>query len=324
MKSFGTLAVTFGATVALSFFSGCKKSTTEEEETIQDNVTNVVESVLSEATSSNSALSSDIISTGFSAEEDFRSSPKPLTTCSLSNVRSSCSSDSKSIDFAGCKVGSESSQISIQGLITETWSGTGSSLCRMLGDQAKLTRLIDSESPKVVTLASGATITTKPASEAAYDDTTFDQASTGTVITRIHSGTSNSQTCGTTASTACFNVVINGLQKTMVGPKGKTWFNHIITANLTRVGDRVSADQTLTGTSTVWHQIASYKAVNTFNNVRWSATDDCRFPTSGSISTVLTGAIEGNVTTTFSTTCGEATFVDTDESETTITLSLTE
>lgn len=297
------------------YLVGCKKSSSEAEETAIDQISNTVETSLSEASSISTSLSSDTISSR---------SYSPQAVCSISNVRSSCQSSTKTIDFNNCTIGSGDSQISVNGAITETWSGTGHTFCRMLGDQATLTRVIDSSNPKVVTLASGATITTKVASETAFDDTTFDDAANGTIITRLQSGTSNSQSCGTTASTACFHVMINGLQKTKLGPKGKTWFNHIITADMTFVGDLSSTDKTLTGTSTVWHQVAAYKAVHTFNNVKWNLADDCRFPTSGSISTVLTGAVEGNVTTTFSGTCGEATFSNTDGSESTVNLSLSE
>jgi hypothetical protein len=115
-------------------------------------------------------------------------------------------------------------------------------------------------------------------------------------------------------------VVINGIRRTMTGPLGRSWFDHSITSTgLTVTGTRAAGTRTVSGTMTMFHNLASYKATHAFNNVTWGSSSCC-YPTSGSVSTSLTGTRTGNVSLDFSSTCGQATFTDTDSSTSTVTL----
>jgi hypothetical protein len=158
-------------------------------------------------------------------------------------------------------------------------------------------------SSEVLTFASGAKITTNTAAHTAYDGTSI--PSTGVVI---------SNTGGTRT------VVIHGIHRTMTGPLGRSWFDHSITSSgLTITGTRAGGNRVVSGSSTLYHNLASYKAVHTFNSVTWG-NSSCCYPTSGSISSVLTGSKTGTLGLAFSSTCGQATFTDTDASTSTVIL----
>ncbi|HPI41077.1 MAG TPA: hypothetical protein PLJ21_09750 [Pseudobdellovibrionaceae bacterium] len=309
--------------VFLSFLLSlsCKKAEeTTAAESIVDNMSNIVDSAVGSASSQANAI---VYSGMLLAENDFETqSAFPYATCSLSAARSSCSGSTISINWNDCTIGSSSVTATVAGLITETYSGFGAGVCMMNGNNSVLTRKVDDSSPRKITFTapaslSGAIIISKMNPDTAYDGTTFPQATTGTVISKLESGTSNALTCSVGAP--CYNIVANGTQNTMTGPLGTKWFDHILTSDLTAQGVRSAGTLSMSGTSSVWHQVAQYKAVNTFNSVVWGDSSCC-FPTSGSITSLVTGSITGTATTAFSTTCGSATFTDVDGNSSTITL----
>lgn len=323
MKNINVLNSTILFVTLFCCLLSCKKNSPDEAEVIQDSITNVVESAIAEATSISKSLSIDTVSPVFAFDQSERSY-LPEISCDPSENRSSCENASRTLSYNSCTIDRGSSYATVQGTINEIWIGTGQSFCGLFGNQAQLKRFISESSPKVVTLDSGAKLTTTMNPKVAFDNTTFENASEGTVITRLHSGTSNDQTCDSSTSTACFRVQINGLQKIMVSSKGKTWFNHIMSGDITFVGDRQTTNRRLTGTTSIWHQVSLYKAVHQFIDVEWGFEDECIFPTSGHITTQFTGAIKGETTTTFNGECGKAIFTGIDGKEKTLSLSLTE
>lgn len=298
--------------------SACKKkeeTTTEEE--VSDSLSNIAQTAMAEANSqANSIVTARLSELELLANEEMETTSN-RATCSISAARSTCANNSTTVNWDGCTIGSTTATLT--GVITETFSSFGAAVCQLNGNGSKLTRVISSSSPRVLTLESGATITSTMTPDTAWDGTTFPSASTGTTITRVESGTSvnGSQSCS--VGSVCYEIVVNGVQNILKGPKGRKWFDHIITSNISAKGSKAAGTMTIYGTSSVWHQLASYKAVNTYNAVVWG-TPSCCYPTSGSISTVFTGSIAGTTTLTFGSTCGSATFVDTAGASTSVTL----
>lgn len=299
----------------LSLAIGCSKKKDDETdaEEVVDSLENIVESALTDASSNLDAAEGDSV---------LMSSIGPLAACDISTARSACSNNIRTVTWDGCTTVRGDV---LTGVIVESYAGFGAAACQMTGSTSVLTRTISSDIPRKLTIGSGAlagaTITSTNDPGTAWDGDTFPDASTGTVISRIETGTSNGQTCGDGIGgnpTPCLNVVVNGIHTTMKGRRGLTWFEHIAQADLTAKGTRGGGDRTLSGTSTVWHEILEYKAVNTFTSVVWGDSACC-YPTSGSISSVLTGSITKSTTLTFTSTCGEATFNDgTDDSTVTL------
>lgn len=244
-----------------------------------------------------------------------------LAACSYDTARSSCSNLVTTVVWDSCALSHTTSagtvSATLKGTITETYSGFGAAMCKMTGDNSTVKRVISSTDPWVLTLASGATLTRDMDPGTAFDGTTFPSASEGTSIVRKESGTSNGLSCA--PSDRCYEITANGLHKTFKGPKGRTWFEHIVDSDMTFKGKKSDGTRTMTGTATIWHEVAQYKAVNTFTNVTWGSSTCC-YPTAGTISTVLTGAITGTTSMTFNTTCGEVSFTGTDSSVNTISL----
>ena len=205
------------------------------------------------------------------------------------------------MNWAGCTLGGAT----LIGGWTETWS---TSVCpsgsppTALTNGSAVTRV---STGQTLTLSGGATITTTTNTHTTWDGTSI--PNTG-ITTSMASGVRT--------------VVINGLHKTMNGPLGRLWFDHSLQslAGLSVSGTRAGANRVITGNLTLWHNLLQYKAVHTFNSVTWG-TAACCYPTSGSITSVLTGTGRaGNVSLTFSATCGQATFVDTNAASSTINL----
>lgn len=306
----GLVLVTLGA---------CKKAeNSTDEESVQDSVANIAESAVASAaeqanavTTAGGFLDSDLGSDGTGL------APNPQAACSFASARGSCTNGTISVNWGGCSIGITGATLS--GTITESFASFGAASCQMNGNGSSLSRKISDSDPRKITFASGATLTEDMNPGTAWDGTTFPNADTGTVITREESTTSNGQTCSTSGLTACYNIKVQGLQKTLTGPRGRTWFDHIVAGDITAVGRKSSGNLVVTGTGTVWHQIAQYKAVHTFGSVTWGSSSCC-YPTSGSIGTALTGSVTGSASTFFSSTCGEATYYGTDGSSTAITL----
>lgn len=269
----------------------------------------ISESAVSEAgqqsTSSEGAASpqiSNIEDMGMDLQSMDYLDPKDVgiqAACAFSTARSTCTSNVSTIDWAGCSVGIAAT---LTGGWTETWSAGFCANTMQPGPLTNATNVTRTSASQVLTLANGAKLTTDTLAHTTYDGTAI--PATGITVSMTTNRT----------------VVINGLHKVLVGPKGRTLFNHTITSpGLTVAGTRAAGTRTINGSSTLYHNLASYKATHTFTNVKWD-TPSCCYPTSGTLSTVLTGSRTGNVSMAFTTTCGQANFIDTDATSTPITL----
>ena len=304
--SFFITALAVTATV-----SACGKKTDDATDSAES-TSNISESVVSEAGSQassaegastpgflsvNSVNPSDLVDPQ-DAGRIASGAVSASAVCSFSTARSSCSANADTITWNSCSIGTAT----LSGGWTETWSGGGTCPTAPSSAGHAVTRTSTSQ---VLTLASGATLTTDTNAHTAYDGTTIPAG--GTVVT---SGGGSTRT-----------IVINGIHRVFKGPLGRSWFDHSITSTgLTMNGTRALGTRVISGSSTMYHNLAKYKAVHTFNAVTW-ATPTCCYPTSGSVSTVLTGTgRNGNVNLAFTTTCGQATFTDTDSTTSTITL----
>lgn len=296
----------------------CAKKSNDSDSTggdaADDQVSYAVEAALSDiADNTSSSNTSQIF-------QDQNIDPDDLhaqSECSYATARdtSLCSSSQTAIvTWGGCTKGTAT----ITGTVTETYSGFGAAVCSLNGNNSTVHRLISSSAPRVVTKASGATVTETMSPSTAWDGTTFPSATSGTVITRSESGTSNGFTCA--ANNGCHHVVVNGIESIRKGPRGTTLSDHIVTSDFTYQGKKSSGNLVVSGTSTVWHQLASYKLVNTLNAVTWGDSTCC-YPTSGTVTSAATGSLTGSATMTFTSTCGSASFVATTGETSTVTLS---
>lgn len=290
-------------------------SCTKDEASSSDGaeaLSNISESAMAEAgqqSTSTEGASSPSFTLGEGLSTDFQSMDyldpqdalKQLAACTFSSARSTCSSNVSTISWGGCTIGTAT----LAGGWSEAWS---SGFCSdgnqptALTNGTSVTRT--SSTGQVLTFASGATLTTDTIAHTTYDSTSIP----GTGITISNSS-------GTRT------VVINGLHKVLVGPRGLKWFDHTLTSTgLTVNGTRLTGDRVVSGTSVHYHNLAEYKATHTFNTVTWGSSTCC-YPTSGSVSSTLTGSRSGTVSLSFTANCGEANFTDTDATVSSVTLS---
>ncbi len=288
----------------------CKNAADDLSTDGAEATSNVSESAVSEAgqqATSAEGASSPSISDYDEIAMDLQSmdyvDPKDVgvfAACTFAAARSACTSNVSTIDWAGCTVGIGAA---LTGGWTETWSAGH------CADTTKPTGLIDGRSvvrtsaSQVLSLINGAKLTTDTLAHTTYD---------GVAIPAT--GISVSMTSGTRT------VVINGVHKVLVGPRGRTLFDHTITSSgLTVTGNRAAGTRTVNGSSVLYHNLAQYKATHTFSNVSWT-TSSCCYPTSGTLSTTLTGTRSGTVGMTFTSSCGQAQFMDTNSTVSTVTL----
>lgn len=319
------LIITTLLIACLSF--SCKKKETDETDADADSINYAIESAVSDA--GQMAYSVEAEELTFSIKNETpRSNIKTtsanhiLAACDYATARSACSDTFQTIvDWNGCSLtqtnSSGTTTATIKGTITESYSGFGAATCKMTGDGSQVKRAISTTNPWVLTFSSGATLTRDMVPGTAFDGETFPTAAEGTTITRVESGTSNGLSC--TPSARCYNLVANGLHKTFKGPRGRTWFEHILNSDVSFTGTKSAGTRAMSGTVNVWHEVAEYKAANTFTAVTWGSASCC-YPTSGSISTVLTGSVTGTMSMAFSSTCGEVTVTGTDASTSTVNL----
>lgn len=141
-----------------------------------------------------------------------------------------------------------------------------------------------------------------------------------TLDTTNASGYSSQVSGGSTITVSAFparTIVINGihLTATVISQKGKTitlWDHTISSGTIT-----VTAGLGVTGTVTLQHNLAKYTATSTLN---LTYTTGCVHPTSGTITTTLSGSKRGTETLTFSSNCGQATLTNTSNSQSTVNI----
>jgi hypothetical protein len=300
--------------VAILGLSCAKK---KEDETSVDNGTDAV-SYLTESALSDAASEASSFDTGLMLAEEIYADSKiePQAVCSFSSARGTCSSNSQVIDWNGCTIALPNGNATVTGVIAETFSGFGAAVCAMNGSNSVLTRIVSSTNPRQITYPSGAVLTSDMDPGTGWDGTTFPNAANGTVISRLETDTAG-LTCN--VGSPCYRIQVRGVQNTLVGPAGRTLFDHIVTSDLYAKGTKSTGTLNLNGTAATYHQVALYTAAHTFTNVTW-ASSSCCFPTSGTVSTTLTGAVSGTTSLSFTSTCGSASFTGTDGSTSTLTL----
>lgn len=272
--------------------AGCKKGDETKAVTAaptSSQAGGMMESAVNEAGSNASALDGSSISP---MEYD------PFAACSYSGAQSGCASQSRTVNWSGCNLGTAT----LTGLVTETFTGSGANSCALTASDSMVKRVISTSNPRKITFASGAFLSSDMEPGTAFDGTTFSDISQGTTIQRIESGTSNNLTCGATGTNVCYNLVIRGLHNGYTTAGGVKLTEHIITANVTYQGSKLNSNRLMSGTMTVWRQVLGAKAVNVFNNVKWGSSSCC-YPTEGTIVSTITGAVAGSATMTFNTSC---------------------
>ena len=282
----------------LSFIllSGCSsKTTTTTTDTTSDPTSNTSQGAMNAASSS--ASSSEGGSVGFIQEEvneidnvanyvDPSDSINPLSSaCTLSSA-SSCSGSTATISWAGCTVAGG------KGTLTGGWTEVFSSgsCVRPLANGITMTR---TSSGETMTHDNGSSRITDTNGGTAWDGTTI--PNTGDVI---------SNSAGTRT------IVIHGRHEVKKNAKGTTQYDHFLTSTgLTVTGSRAGTNRIINGSITLFHNLAKFTAVNTFNAVTYGDATCC-YPTSGNITSVLSGSKTGTVTLTFSSTCGASSFTE--------------
>jgi hypothetical protein len=311
-KNFLVILATLATLVAIT--TSCSRSsnsTTSDDEGVTDSNQNTAEQAYSVAggvggtteggsvalLNENMDQTFDVIESSTTIEQQ---SVNPFAACSYTSNRS-CTGANCTIAWASCTIGTAT--------MTGGWSEVYSSgaCASTFATTCSVTRT-SATSGSVATFASGATLTTTSDSHQAYDGTT------------VSGGQTSTNSSGTRS------IAINGVRRVLKGPRGRTWFDHSIqtTTNLSMTGARSSGNRTISsGVLRIFHNRASFTATNTFSSVVWG-NSACCYPTSGTISTTLTGSTTGTTSLAFTSTCGTANFTDTTGATSSVSLSYCE
>ena len=222
--------------------------------------------------------------------------------CRYSSVRT-CSTTTGTIAWNGCTITGPRITVTMTGGWSETWTNGGDCSRGYLTANDTVTR---SSTGSTMSFPAGGNITTDTKGGTAYDGTVF---TSGGIITN-RTNTTNRHITMTPTNSA--------IHKVYTGRRGATVFDYYVKPDITITGAKTngtssglgtsSANRAMSGTVTLYHNLAKYTATNTFNSVTWS-TATCCFPVSGNISTTYTGsgAPSGTYVLTFLSTCGYAT-----------------
>lgn len=328
------------AALTVAFTVSCKKNsedTSEEGDGTEKVATEALSEASSHATASeggSSAIASQITAQMDVMEEELRFAKDISATMNPQGYISpddqvhqlagackyssrSCSAGTGTVNWDSCSISGANTSITMTGGWTETWSDVGDCTLGYLSGIGNTVKR--SSTGSVINFAGGATISTDTAGGTAWDGTVF---SAGKVITTRGSTTNR--------SIAMDPVNTSAIHKVFKGRRGSTLFDYYTVPALTVSGSKSngttnglgssSANRALTGTVTIYHNLAKYNATNTFTAVTW-ADATCCYPTSGTISTTFTGTgAPSSMLTTFTSSCGQATLAVTGGSTTTITL----
>ncbi len=230
---------------------------------------------------------------------DFAEAIRPPGACSFQTARTSCANNVSTVDWDGCSVG----EATLSGGWNEEWSP---GFCV---DGARPGRLIKGAS---VTRTSNGETLTQPSNMKIVTKTTAHSAYDGSFI----SGNGVQVTSNGKVRT----VVIHGIQRTIMNASERVWFDQSITSTgLTVSGTRAAGNRTVSGELTSIHNLSLYRAVHSFDAVRWG-NPNCCYPTGGRVSTQLAGQREGDVAMSFTSQCGRAHYTDADKLVSTVTL----
>lgn len=222
--------------------------------------------------------------------------------CRYSSVRT-CSATVGTVAWNGCTIAGPRISTTMTGGWSETWSNSGDCSLGYLSPSDSVSR---SSTGSTISFPAGGNITTDTKGGTAYDGTVF------------VSGAILSSRPNTTNRAIGMSPTNSAIHKVYSGRRGATIFDYYTQPTLTITGAKSngttsglgtsSANRAMSGTVTLYHNLAKYTATNTFNTVTWS-TASCCFPVSGSITTTFSGADAptGPMTLTFTANCGSAT-----------------
>jgi hypothetical protein len=283
--------------------TSCKKNSSEDTTDDSDSTYSIASQALSEGSSHASAteggsvanlvsgpLSENLLSLGTEVKNldlDSQNYIDPqdritqkATACSYATARS-CASGTGTIAWNGCSVGAAT----MTGGWTETWPSNAACTVSFLGNNNVVER---SSTGSTLNLPLGASITVDTSGGTAYDGTVF---TAGSVITN----------------------------RKKTSRKGASVFDYYVVPAITVSGalknsssNGLTGNRTMSGSVTIYHNLAKYTATNAFAAVTWGDSTCC-YPTSGTITSSFsgTGAPATSGVMTFTSTCGEATFIAT-------------
>jgi hypothetical protein len=235
------------------------------------------------------------------------------TACSYATART-CSGTTGTIAWNNCTIGTIAT---MTGGWTETWSNTA--------DCANSYLSLNGVSPEYVERSSTASTITFPLGKKVVTDTNGGTAYDNTTVF-VSGKVKTTRTFATTRSIA-MSPTNSAVHKVMTSRRGVTLFDYFVQPNITVTGslknstaNGITGSRTMTGTVTIYHNLAKYTATNTFSAVTWGSSSCC-YPTSGTISSTYTGTNKpaDSGVMTFSTTCGTASFASTKDGTTTTT-----
>lgn len=280
--------------LVLIFVCACKK---QDEEAINDSYYNAAQSATSEVGAHSSAVegaSSPLTLALDYIDPSDKKSPL-LAACTFSGVRSACSSNAITLSWNNCTIAS--GKIILSGGWSEVFNS--STACSNFSSGGTLATNGDwitrTTNNSQATFLSGPSLTTDTNGGVAWDGTVMN--TNGVRVTRT----------GAAART----INIDSVHRVLRGTLGTKWFDHFITGSLNVTGTRSAGNRVITsGTLSVYHNLAKYTASNSFSNVAWGS-GGCCYPTSGSITTTLTGSATSTIIVDFTpggVTCGNASY----------------
>lgn len=320
------------AVISGSLIIACSKKSSDDTTDDSDSAASIAEQAFSEASSHASATEGGSVSTSTISEQmelmstelqqinDSQQKEEYIAAvtngCSFASGSSkrTCSGTTGTIDWNSCTITVNGATVgTMTGGWSETWSNSADCTNSYLAASGSVTR---TSTGSTLTFPIGRKVVTDTSGGTAYDGTVL--ASGGVKTTRAASGSGR---------TIVMNPTNSAVHKVATSRRGASLFDYYVQPNISVTGalkntsaNQLSGSRTMTGTVTIYHNLAKYTATNTFNSVVWGDSTCC-YPTSGTITATYSGTNKptDSSTMTFSTTCGSATFASTSGSSTTTT-----
>jgi hypothetical protein len=276
------------ATLAILGILSCNNISTKSLDAATDEPNNVNE--IDAATIEGIAIDSETGGIGLNV-------PPTPTTCSLSIARASCSGNVSDVLWSSCLLTSGSTTVVLSGGWTDTYDSNATCTAIQGGNvlPANANVIRTATAGFKVALTNGVGLTTDTNAHTTY----FGEALPTTGVSTASDGSGNR------------TVYINNLHLSLKTGGGTLLYEQdIVAQGLSMTGDLNTSNRVVNGTLTTYHETAKYTSVSTFAGVTWGSSTCC-FPTSGTITTVLSGAYTGTQSMVFGTPCGVETFVDT-------------
>ncbi len=281
----GTVALIGFGCGKLGSYSFGDNEIDESSQSAGDDLSSMDESVSGAVSVSRGDVEEAVESFG-AVVEDISSKSRAICT---SASFTSCTSSARTRDFDSCTIG------------TTTWDGVinlafNQTDCKLDAPGETVTRTLASPG-MVITGRRGATITATTDTATTWDGTSVGG---GHKLTRTATG---------------FTLSILGIHRS--GKIAGAEFMNIsrkTTTDLTITGTGRNGRVVSEGTIVTYHNLKKFNVAWTPSELTWGA--DCRCPTSGTMTGVSTGSVEGTFTMTFGSTCGSVTLAKDSSSET--------